>query len=109
MIKVNDISRQLTDLGIFANVNTAIQDAEGTNRYKYILYDFDEAARYTFNTGFGLEVGSLEERPTISSQSGGAKGISPIVSFDVSRLNFWAMVKPSRFRHAIRLSSKGSR
>jgi outer membrane protein insertion porin family len=88
MIKVNDISRQLTDLGIFANVNTAIQDAEGANRYKYILYDFDEAARYTFNVGFGLEVGQFGGTTNNLDQAGGAKGISPIASFDVSRLNF---------------------
>ena len=88
MIKVNDIARQLTDLGIFANVNTAIQDADGINRYKYILYDFDEAARYTFNVGFGLEVGQFGGTTSNLSQAGGAKGVSPIVSFDVSRLNF---------------------
>jgi outer membrane protein insertion porin family len=88
MTRINDISRQLTDLGIFANVNTAIQDANGTNRYKYILYDFDEAARYTFNVGFGLEIGQFGGTTNNLSQAGGAKGVSPIVSFDVSRLNF---------------------
>jgi outer membrane protein assembly complex protein YaeT len=88
MIKVNEISRQLTDLGIFANVNTAIQDADGTNRYKYILYDFDEAARYAFNVGFGLEVGRFGGTTNNLAEAGGANGISPIVSFDVSRLNF---------------------
>ena len=88
MTKVNDISRQLTGLGIFANVNTGIQAADGTNRYKYILYDFDEAARYTFNVGFGLEIGQFGGTTSNLGQAGGAKGISPIVSFDVSRLNF---------------------
>jgi outer membrane protein assembly complex protein YaeT len=88
MLKVNDISRQLTNLGIFANVNTAIQDAQGTNRYKYVLYDFDEAARYAFNVGFGLEVGQFGGTTNNLSQAGGAKGFSPIASFDVSRLNF---------------------
>jgi outer membrane protein insertion porin family len=88
MIKVNDISRQLTNLGIFANVNTGIQDAQGTNRYKYVLYDFDEAARYTFNVGFGLEIGQFGGTTSNLGQAGGAKGLSPIASFDVSRLNF---------------------
>lgn len=88
MSKVNDISRQLSGLGTFANVSTAIQDPAGSNRYKYILYDFDEAARYSFNVGFGLEVGQFGGTTNNLSQAGGAKGISPIVSFDVSRLNF---------------------
>ncbi|MBV9613087.1 MAG: BamA/TamA family outer membrane protein [Acidobacteriaceae bacterium] len=86
--KVNDIARELTDLGIFANVNTALQDANGTNQYKYVLYDFDEAARYTFNIGLGLEVGQFGGTTNNLAQAGGAKGTSPIVSFEVNRLNF---------------------
>ncbi|MDQ2773982.1 MAG: BamA/TamA family outer membrane protein [Acidobacteriota bacterium] len=86
--KINDISRELTDLGAFASVNSGIQDASGSNAYKYVLYDFDEAARYTFNVGFGLEIGQFGHTTTTLSNAGGAKGVSPIVSFDVNRLNF---------------------
>ncbi|MGA8025933.1 MAG: POTRA domain-containing protein [Bryobacteraceae bacterium] len=88
MTKINDEARQLTDLGIFANVNTGVQDINGTNQYKYVLYDFDEAGRYTFNVGFGLEVGQFGATTNNLSAAGGVKGVSPIVSFDVSRLNF---------------------
>ncbi len=88
MVKVNDIARRLTDLGIFANINTALQDRDGTNLYKYVLYDFDEAARYTFNVGLGLEVGQFGGTTTNVANAGGAKGVSPIVSFNVNRLNF---------------------
>ncbi len=88
MVKVNDIARELTNLGIFANVNTGIQDPDGSNRYKYVLYDFDEAARYTFNIGFGLEVGQFGGTTNNLAEAGGAKGTSPIVSLEVNRLNF---------------------
>ncbi len=88
MTKVNDVSRRLSGLGVFANVNTALQDPTGSNLYKYVLYDFDEAARYAFNVGFGLEVGQFGGTTNNLSEAGGAKGVSPIVSFDVSRLNF---------------------
>ncbi len=88
MVKINDVSRELTDLGIFANVNTALQDADGTNQYKYVLYDFDEAARYTFNIGLGLEVGQFGSTTSNLAEAGGAKGVSPIFSFNVDRLNF---------------------
>ncbi len=88
MTKINDISRQLSDLGVFASINTGLQQSEGTSRYKYVLYDFDEAARYTFNVGFGLEVGQFGGTTNNVAQSGGAKGASPIVSFNVNRLNF---------------------
>jgi outer membrane protein assembly complex protein YaeT len=88
MLKINNISRQLTNLGIFANVETGIQDANGTNQYKYVLYDFDEAARYSFNVGFGLELGQFGHTTNNLSAAGGVKGVSPIISFDVNRVNF---------------------
>jgi outer membrane protein insertion porin family len=91
MTKVNDIARRLSDLGIFANVNTALQDADGTNRYKYVLYDFDEAARWTFRFGFGLEVGQFGGTTQNLAAAAGAKGVSPIVSADVSRLNMFGI------------------
>jgi outer membrane protein insertion porin family len=87
-VKVNDISRRLTDLGIFASVDSAIQDAEGTNTYKNVLYDFDEAARYSMRFGFGLELGRFGGTTNNLSQAGGANGISPIIVFDVNRINF---------------------
>ncbi len=85
---IGDVSRQLSDLGIFASVDTALQDPDGKNAFKYVLFDFDEANRYTFNTGIGLEVGQFGRTTDTLSQSGGAKAISPIVTFDVSRNNF---------------------
>jgi outer membrane protein assembly factor BamA len=88
MTRINDISRQLSDLGVFSNVTSALQDPDGRSRYKYVLYDLDEANRYTFNVGFGLEVGNFGGTTTSLSQAGGAKGASPIVSFDLSRINF---------------------
>ena len=88
MVKVNEIARRLTNLGIFATVNTAIQDANGANQYKYLLYDFEETARYSFNVGFGVEVGQFGHTTNNLSDAGGVKGVSPLVSFDVNRLNF---------------------
>lgn len=88
MTKINDDARRLNDLGIFANVTTGLQDPDGTSEHKYVLYDLDEAARYSFNVGFGLEVGQFGQTTNNLAEAGGAKGIAPIVSFDVSRLNF---------------------
>jgi outer membrane protein assembly factor BamA len=88
MTQINEISRQLTDFGVFSSVNSALQDADGSNRFKYLLYDFEEAARYSFKVGFGLEIGQFGPTTNVLSNAGGSKGLSPIVSFDVSRLNF---------------------
>lgn len=88
MTRINNDGRRLNDLGIFANVTTAVQDPDGTEQYKYVLYDLDEAAKYSFHVGFGLEVGQFGQTTNNLSEAGGAKGIAPIVSFDVSRINF---------------------
>jgi outer membrane protein insertion porin family len=87
-VKINNIARNLNDLGMFANVNTAVKNVDGTTQYKDVLYDFDEAARYSFNVGFGLFVGQFGGTTTNLSNSGGAKGVSPIFVFDVNRQNF---------------------
>ncbi len=87
-VKINEIARGLNDLGMFASVNTAIKNAEGNTQYKDVLYDFDEAARYSFNVGFGLFVGQFGGTTTNLSNSGGAKGVSPIAVFEVNRQNF---------------------
>jgi len=88
MTRINNISRRLSNLGVFANVNTAVQDPNGTNAYKDVLYDFDEAARYTFNVGLGLEVGQFGATTNNLNAAGGIRGAAPIFSFNVNRLNF---------------------
>jgi outer membrane protein insertion porin family len=88
LVQVNDISRRLTDLGIFASVDSAIQNPEGTSSYKNVLYDFDEAARYSMRFGFGLELGRFGGTTNNLSEAGGASGVSPIIAFDVNRVNF---------------------
>lgn len=88
MVKVNNNARRFSDLGVFANVNSAVQDADGANLYKTVLFDFDEAARYTFNIGFGLQVGQFGSTTNNVNNAGGSQGVSPIVAFDVNRLNF---------------------
>jgi outer membrane protein insertion porin family len=98
MTKVNAIAEELSSLGIFASVNTALQDPNGTNPYKYVLYDIDEAARWTFNLGFGLEVGVFGHTTQNLSAAGGTKGISPIVSAEVNRLNMFGLGQTLSFQ-----------
>ena len=89
--KVNEDARELSGLGIFASVNTALQNPNGTTRYKDVLYDFDEAARYAYSIGLGLIVGQFGQTTNNVTQSGGAKGASPVISFNVSRLNMFGI------------------
>ncbi len=98
MAKVNSLAQELSNLGIFASVNTAIQDPNGANRYKYVLYDINEAARYTFNFGFGLEIGEFGGTTQNLAAAGGSKGVSPLVSAEVDRLNMFGIGQTLSFQ-----------
>ncbi|HVW84698.1 MAG TPA: BamA/TamA family outer membrane protein, partial [Bryobacteraceae bacterium] len=85
-----DTQRRLYDLDIFAQVNMAIQNPDGDENRRYVLYDLDEARRYSITAGFGAEFARIGGSNAITdlSDPGGAPGVSPRVSLDVTRLNF---------------------
>jgi outer membrane protein insertion porin family len=78
---------RLYDLGIFSQVDTAVQNPESTDREKNVLVNVHEAKRYTFNYGVGLEF-QTGQPSTSGNQPLGETGVSPRVSFGVTRLNF---------------------
>ncbi|HUS19968.1 MAG TPA: POTRA domain-containing protein [Terriglobales bacterium] len=94
--KMLNTQRKLYDLGIFNEVNLAIQNPQGDIKEKNVILQVEEAKRYTFNYGFGVEVqtgdvqGGCSTDPTSTSicRPQGRTGVSPRVSFDVTRINF---------------------
>jgi len=78
--------RRLYDLGLFKQVDTAIQNPDGTESRKNVLVTTSEADRYTFDYGGGFEFQTGEPSYGIS-QPLGATGVSPMVSAGVSRIN----------------------
>ena len=86
-IKLLKTQQSLYDLGIFSQVDTAVQNPNGIEPQKNVLVDVQEAKRYTFNYGVGLEfqTGTPAVGTTVPQ---GAMGVSPRVSLDVTRLNF---------------------
>ncbi len=88
-----DIQRKLYDLGIFSQVDMAIQNPDGDEDRKYVLYDIDEARRYSITTGFGLQFARIGGSAAVTdlSDPGGAPGVSPRVSVAVSRLNLFGI------------------
>ena len=76
----------LYDLGIFNQVDTAVQNPNGEDPSKNVLVDVREAKRYTFNYGLGLEV-QTGQPSTSANVPQGKTGVSPRVSFEVTRLN----------------------
>lgn len=86
-----DTQRRLTDLGIFARVDMAVQNPEGEEQSKYILYQLEEARKYSVNFGFGAEIARIGGGITSFDRPAGGTGFSPRVSFGVSRSNLFGV------------------
>lgn len=84
--KMLNTQSRLYDMGIFNEVNMAVQNPDGDSTHKNVNYQLSEAKRYTFNYGVGLEVQTGQ--PSGDTNPAGSTGVSPRVSFDITRLNF---------------------
>jgi outer membrane protein insertion porin family len=83
------IQRRFYDLGIFARVDTAVENPEGDTDHKYVLYNFEEANRYTLALGVGAQVARFGiPGATDLTAPAGASGFNPSISTNLSRLNF---------------------
>jgi len=97
---------RLYDLGIFSQVDAAVQNPEGNDPLKNILIQVREAKRYTFTYGLGLEFQTSQ--PAGASAPQGKTGVSPRVEFDVTRLNFAGRDQTLTFQsHVGRLQQRG--
>jgi outer membrane protein insertion porin family len=104
-IAMLDTQRHLYDLGIFNQVDTAIQNPDGKEPDKNILLDVREAKRYTFDYGGGLEIQTGSPAGVTAPQ--GNTGVSPRVTFNVTRLNFRGVNHTITFKsHAGRLQQR---
>ncbi len=81
-----DSQRRLYDMGIFNEVDVAVQNPDGDTTSKNVNFQLSEARRYTFNYGVGFEVQTGQ--PAGSTNPQGDTGASARVSFDATRLNF---------------------
>jgi len=88
---ITETQRRLYDLGVFAKVDAAIQDPDGETDRKYVLYDLDEAHRWSTAFGAGAEITRIGGCSTCLDAPAGATGFSPRVSVDVSRNNLWGV------------------
>lgn len=79
--------QKLYDLGIFSKVQTAIQNPGGDEEQKYVLFQVDEASRYSFTIGFGAQIARIGGGVTSFDDPAGSTGFAPRVSFGISRLN----------------------
>jgi outer membrane protein insertion porin family len=99
---MTEAQRKLYDLGVFARVQTAIQDPDGETASKYVLYDLDEARHYSIGVGFGAEFARIGGCGTCLDAPAGQTGFSPRVSLNITRSNLWGDA------HSISLSTRVS-
>jgi outer membrane protein assembly complex protein YaeT len=85
---IGETQQKLYDLGIFSKVQTALQNPDGDEEGKYVLFQLDEAARYSFNIGLGAELARIGGGVTTYDSPAGTTGFSPRVTGGISRLNF---------------------
>lgn len=98
-LEENEVQKRFYDLGIFARVDTAIENPEGQTDHKYVLYNFEEANRYNIAIGVGAQVARFGTPSTTNlSSPGGATGFSPEFSLTASRLNFLGLGHTVTFR-----------
>ena len=88
---ITDTQRRLYDLGVFARVDAAIENPDGETDHKYVLYNMEEAARYSLAFGVGAELARIGGCQTCLDSPAGQTGFSPRVSFDITRNNLWGL------------------
>ncbi len=83
-----ETQRRLNDLGIFAKVDVAVQNPDGDEPAKYVLYQLEESKKYSLAGGLGFQVARIGGGTTSFDSPAGEAGFSPSASLDLTRLNF---------------------
>jgi outer membrane protein insertion porin family len=86
--RISESQQKLYDLGIFSKVQTALQNPDGDEDSKNVLFLLDEASKYSFNLAFGAELARIGGGVTTFDAPAGTTAFSPRISAGVSRLNF---------------------
>src|SRR5450759_5531726 len=87
---ITDTQRRFYDLGVFARVDAAVENPDGETDRKYVLYNMEEAARYSVAGGVGAELARIGSGCQ-SCLGAGQSGFSARVSLHVSRNNLWGL------------------
>ena len=100
--RIAQSQQRLYDLGIFSKVQTALQNPDGKEEQKYVLFHLDEARKYSFNFGIGAEIARIGGGTDSLNYPAGTAGFSPRISIGVSRINFLGL------GHTISLQTQAS-
>jgi outer membrane protein assembly complex protein YaeT len=96
--------RRLYNLGIFNEVNMAVQNPDGEAPLKDVLFDLTEAKRWTFRYGGGIEFATGNLPSTSNPQ--GKTGVSPNGVLEITRLNMFGKDQTLTFRGRLGLLTR---
>ncbi len=96
-----DSQRRLYALGLFNQVDMAVQNPDGQEPAKDVLFNLQEAKRWTFRYGGGIEF-ATGNIPTTSNPQG-STGVSPTGTLEITRLNMFGRDQTLTFRVRIGL------
>lgn len=99
-----DTQRRLYNLGLFNEVDMAVQNPEGLEPSKDVLFNLQESRRWTFRYGGGIEF-ATGNIPTTSNPNG-KTGVSPNGVLEVTRLNLFGRDQTLTFRGRLGLLTR---
>jgi outer membrane protein insertion porin family len=100
-ISLTETQRRLYDLGVFAKVEMAVQNPEGETSRKYVLYQMEEARKYSITGGLGAEIARIGGAGADLDSPNNQPGFSPRVSLDFTRYNFRGLGHSLSFRSRV--------
>jgi outer membrane protein assembly complex protein YaeT len=89
--EIAETQQKLYDLGIFGKVQAALQDPDGVEESKYVLFQMDEADKYSLTTAVGAQIARIGGGITTFDAPAGQTGFSPRLSVGLSRLNLFGL------------------
>ena len=82
-----ETQRRLYDLGIFSKVDVDLQNPEGTEPAKNVLFQLQEARRWTVGVGGGAEFARIGGNTADVTSPVGDASFSPRLTLELTRLN----------------------
>lgn len=99
-----DSQRRLYDLGLFNQVDMAVQNPDGQEPSKDVLFNLQEARRWTFRYGGGIEFATGNIPGTNNPQ--GRTGVSPNGVLEITRLNMFGLDQTLTMRARVGLLTR---
>jgi len=89
--KIVNTQQRLYELSIFSRAQTAIQNPDGEEDSKNLLFHVDEASKWSLNGGIGAQLGRIGGGTTTFDSPAGATTFTPRLSAGVTRLNVFGL------------------